>query len=263
MSSHYWVFLRGLIRQHRHWEDFPQRFQNAFPGVEPILLDLPGNGTLHDRESPTSIAGMVESVRKQLDRQNIHGPVNVIALSLGAMTAIEWMESFPGDIERAVLINTSLRGMSRFTERLRPANYPAILRELLFSRDPVQHEQLILDITTNLYPDKTALAEKWAGYARAEPTSRANSLRQLLAAARYSAPASRPHEHVLVLHSLGDRLVNPVCSQRIAEAWRWPLATHPDAGHDLALDDGDWVIRQVQAWLQDGIAEPETATADD
>jgi len=112
MTRPTWVFLRGLIRQHRHWEDFPAHFQAAFPEAAVVLLDLPGNGDLHDHDSPSSIGDMVESVREQLVRRNVHGPVNVLALSLGAMTAIEWMERYPCDIERAVLMNTSLRGMS-------------------------------------------------------------------------------------------------------------------------------------------------------
>lgn len=248
MAQSTWVFLRGLIRQHRHWEDFPARFQTAFPEAAIILLDLPGNGDLHDHESPSSIAGMVTSVREQLRRRNVHSPVNVLALSLGAMTAIEWMERHPCDVERAVLINTSLRGMSTFTERLRPENYPDILKSLIFN-SALERERLILDISTNLYTDKAALAEKWLGYAKAQPTSRMNGVRQLFAAATYTAPAARPHEHVLILQSLGDHLINPVCSTRIADKWRWPLAAHPTAGHDLTLDDGDWVIAQIRHWL--------------
>lgn len=248
MAQTTWVFLRGLIRQHRHWEDFPARFQAAFPEARIILLDLPGNGDLYQYESPSSISGMVDSVREQLDLRNVQGPVNVLALSLGAMTAIEWMERYPFDIERAVLMNTSLRGMSSFTERMRPENYLDILKSLIFN-SKVERERLILDISTNLYAHKAELAEKWAGYARAQPTSRMNGLNQLFAAATYTAPAARPHEHVLMLQSLGDHLVNPVCSTRIAERWRWPLVSHPAAGHDLTLDDGDWVIRQIKHWL--------------
>jgi len=52
MHTRPWVFLRGLIRQHRHWEDFPERFRAAFPGTPVLLLDLPGNGDLCDRDSP-------------------------------------------------------------------------------------------------------------------------------------------------------------------------------------------------------------------
>jgi pimeloyl-ACP methyl ester carboxylesterase len=248
MHGKYWVFLRGLIRQHRHWEDFPLRFEAAFPGVQVLTLDLPGNGDLHDRESPVAISGMVDSVRKQLEQRNIHGPVNVLAVSLGAMTTISWMERFPHEIERGVLINTSLRGMSGFRERLRPANYGRILRSVL-SGDLVARERTILDLTTNLYPHKDMLAHKWAGYAAKQPTSRSNSLRQLAAATSFSAPKARPHEHVLVLQSLADHLVEPVCSTRMAESWRWPLLVHPTAGHDLTLDDGDWVIKQVKQWV--------------
>jgi len=245
-----WVFLRGLIRQQQHWEDFPARFQAALPGTEVLALDLPGNGRLYDRRSPITITGMVESLRKQLHQHNVQGPVNVLALSLGAMTAVEWMEHYPAEVERAVLVNTSLRGMSRFSERLRPGTYPAMLRGLLLNRDRLDDERLILDLTTRLYPHKEELAQRWAEYARKQPTSRMNFLRQLLAAASYRAPEARPHEHVLVLQSLGAQLVNPVCTTRIAETWRWPVATHPSAGHDLPLDDGDWVIARIREWLQ-------------
>lgn len=249
MTTATWVFLRGLIRQHRHWEDFPDRFQAAFPGTVVLALDLPGNGDLCDRVSPASVAGMVESVRKQLAARHVRGPVNVLALSLGAMVAIEWMERHPEDIERAVLMNTSLRGMSGLTDRLRPENYVAVLKHLLLVRDPVLRESLVLDLSTNLFRDKALLARKWADYATAHPTSRANAVRQLLAAARYSAPPARPHEHVLLLQGLGDHIVNPVCTTRIAERWRWPLLSHPSAGHDLTLDAGDWVIDCIRGWL--------------
>ena len=78
--------------------------------------------------------------------------------------------------------------------------------------------------------------------------SAANTLRQLAAAARYRWSGSAPAQPVLVLRSAGDRLVDPACSQRIAEAWRAGLLTHPDAGHDLPLDDGPWLAAQVAAW---------------
>jgi hypothetical protein len=60
---------------------------------------------------------------------------------------------------------------------------------------------------------------------------------------------SVPHDRVLLLRSLQDRLVNPVCSERMAEQWDWPVRTHPEAGHDLPLDDADWVIKQIQDWI--------------
>ncbi|MNT87203.1 hypothetical protein D3C72_2275890 [compost metagenome] len=38
-----------------------------------------------------------------------------------------------------------------------------------------------------------------------------------------------------------DRLVDPVCSARIAQAWNAPLLTHYWAGHDLPHDDPQWL----------------------
>jgi hypothetical protein len=48
-----------------------------------------------------------------------------------------------------------------------------------------------------------------------------------------------------VLAGAGDRLVDPTCSRRLAAAWACPLAVHPWAGHDLPLDDAQWVLDQV------------------
>ncbi|MCD6061578.1 MAG: hypothetical protein K0S16_1889 [Moraxellaceae bacterium] len=260
MSRTNWVFLRGLIRQHRHWEDFPARFQAAFPDAEPILLDLPGNGDLCREESCTSVPEMVESLREQLCGRSVQGPVHLMAISLGAMVGIEWMQRYPQEIERAVLINTSLRGLSRFSDRLRRENYRDIVKALLFGSHQ-RREELVLELTSNLYPQRRELAQKWAGYAEQWPVSRMNALRQLFAAGTYHAPDARPHEHVLLLQSLGDHLVNPVCTTRIAENWRWPLVSHPNAGHDLPLDDGDWIIRQVDHWLREPDARWQSASA--
>jgi len=44
-------------------------------------------------------------------------------------------------------------------------------------------------------------------------------------------------------------MVHPRCSQRLARAWGAQFALHPSAGHDLPLDDGDWVAREVKSWL--------------
>jgi len=50
------------------------------------------------------------------------------------------------------------------------------------------------------------------------------------------------------LNGARDRLVDARCSERLAQAWQVELHTHPDAGHDLPLDDGEWVARQVAQW---------------
>ena len=38
--------------------------------------------------------------------------------------------------------------------------------------------------------------------------------------------------------------------RRLAAQWATAFAEHPTAGHDLPLDDGAWVARQVGDWLR-------------
>jgi pimeloyl-ACP methyl ester carboxylesterase len=76
-------------------------------------------------------------------------------------------------------------------------------------------------------------------------------LRQLAAAAFFSPPPGPPSVPTLLLASAWDRLVSPICSQQLAVRWSLPIRLHPNAGHDLPLDDPDWVIRQIVRWWRD------------
>lgn len=246
-----WVLLRGLVRESRHWEQFPDLLRARFPADAVVPVDLPGNGALNHLSSPTRIDGFVAELRAQLSARGLQPPFRVVALSLGAMTAISWMADYPAEIERSVLLNTSVARFSPFYQRLRPENYRAILCGLLTS-DRLKRERTILDITVNLLSDaeRDTIARRWAGYASSAGVSRINSLRQLWAAARFRAPATLPAGvPVLVLNGGGDRLVDPACSRDLASAWGLPQEVHATAGHDLTLDDGPWAVDRIADWL--------------
>lgn len=245
MAGRTWVLLRGLVREQRHWEQFPALLAAQLPGDRVLCLDLKGNGLHWQEASPCSIGAMLEGVRTDLAIAGVTGPVSLLALSLGAMTAFEWMSRYPQEIERAVLLNTSLAAFSPFWHRLRPENYGRIVRAVLPGGGHERRERIILEITTNLVADREPYVRRWAGYAAERPVSLRNNLAQLLAAARYRAPANPPCCPVLLLNGAGDRLVNPRCSQRIADIFQLPLVRHPAAGHDLTLDAGAWVAQQV------------------
>lgn len=243
-----WILLRGWAREARHWGVFPAQLRAALPGAEPIALDLPGNGELHERRSPASIAPMVAHCRAALGARGIAPPYGLVGLSLGAMACVEWAARHPGEIRGAVLINSSLRPFSPFHRRLRPRSYATILRLALFERDVRAREAAILGLTS-----AGAAAEAldaWTRIGRERPVSRANALRQLVAAAAYRAPAAAPPVPLLVLASACDRLVDPECSRRLADRWGAAFAQHPWAGHDLPLDDGAWVAARIAEWLR-------------
>ena len=246
-----WVLLRGLMRDARHWGEFPRVFQNGTNAPNVVTLDFPGNGSLHAQASPSSVAEMAENCRAQLRQLGYAPPYRVLALSLGAMVAVEWSAQHPEEIEKMVLINTSLAPYNPFYHRLRPANYAALAGFLIYASN-AQRERLILRITSkrNRTPqEQFALLKEWIAYAQTCPVTRANILRQLRAAIFYRAAPTAPPVPVLLLAGKQDQLVNVKCSLKLAQRWNYAIELHPTAGHDIPLDDGVWVTQQVQKWL--------------
>jgi pimeloyl-ACP methyl ester carboxylesterase len=243
-----WLFLRGWAREARHWGDFPVVFQSALPGVRVRALDLPGNGALRAGKSPLSVGAMVGELRASLRAEGTGGPYHLLGLSLGAMAAIEWASHAPGEVSACVLINASLRPFSSFHERLRPRNYATLLRLALLESNAQAREAAILRLTST--QAHAGLPAIWARYGIERPVTRANVLRQLIAAARYRAPANAPEIPLLILASGADQLVDPSCSAALARHWNAPIVTHPTAGHDLPLDAPEWVAAQVKSWLK-------------
>jgi pimeloyl-ACP methyl ester carboxylesterase len=258
-----WIFLRGLSREIRHWGTFAETWRDEMPAAETIALDLPGNGHLYRLDSPSKVEALAEACRVELIRRGVPPPYHLLAMSLGAMVAVAWANRYPAEIAGCVLINTSLRPFSPFYHRLRPANYPTLLRLALFGGDAKTWEETILRLTSHLAAalaassvespatSSTQLLANWIAYRQQCPVARRNVLRQLVAAARYRAPFAKPAARMLILASAQDALVNPRCSQALACAWHSEIAIHPSAGHDLPLDDGRWVAQQVKRWLQE------------
>jgi pimeloyl-ACP methyl ester carboxylesterase len=247
--------LRGLMREARHWGAFPQPLGAALPGAQVVVLDLPGNGALYQSSSPTHVSTMADHCRASLRAKGYTPPYHLLALSLGGMVAVDWHQRHPDEVAAAVLLSTSMRPYSPFYRRLRPANYPAILRMALGARDPRVDEPVILRITSSGPADQPVLQD-WIRYAHECPVSRANALRQLWAAARFSAQPRERAGRFLLLAGEQDQLVHPSCSANIAQAWGAELHMHPRAGHDLPLDAGPWVAERVRDWVHRQAAKP-------
>lgn len=247
-----WILLRGLSREARHWGDFAELLRREIAGAQVFAPDLPGNGSRCREKSPLRVEAMVEALRAQLAAQGVAPPYRLLAMSLGAMVAIDWASRHPGEVGGAVLINTSLRPFSPFYRRLKPANYRRLLMLVLRAASDREWERAILELTSRRAAAHEEVLDDWLAYRRENPVAIGNALRQLVAAARYRAPLIQPSPPLLVLSSLGDALVDSDCSRQLAQRWNLAHAVHPSAGHDLPLDDGDWVARQVLRWLSGG-----------
>lgn len=245
-----WIFLRGLTRETAHWGSFPALFQCTLPGTQVIPLDLPGNGTLHQQSSPLSIAAMVDYCRAELPRLGHPPPYHVLAMSMGAMVAAQWACAEPREVAASVLINTSFRPFNPMRERLRPHNYGTVLRMLLTQPSDLTLERAVLRLTSNHPEQHEADIANWVAIRQQRPVRAKNAMRQLVAAARFKASMRGPTSPVLLLGSTQDQLVNVRCTLAIARHWGCPVVLHPDAGHDLPLDDPAWVVQQLGHWLE-------------
>jgi pimeloyl-ACP methyl ester carboxylesterase len=213
------------------------------------LLDLPGTGCFYRTASPGTIKAITKSVRNYaFDKGLIQQPLTILALSLGAMVAWEWMGTYPEDICGVALMNTSFAGLSPFYQRLRWQSYRKFVA-LMMAPDVYNRESAILQLTSNRFGQDEQVIQAWKKIQIERPMSLINSFRQIKAAAVYKPGDIKPQQPVLLLTGQGDRLVAPICSEAIHNKWNLELRRHPWAGHDLTLDDGEWVVLQLTDWV--------------
>lgn len=260
------VLLRGVGREAAHWGEFPDRLRRALAagggaasavgaagptgGPDLVCLDLPGAGARHREPVPATVPGIADGVRAELLARAPGARPLIVGLSLGGMLALHWALAHPGEVRGLVLVNSSAGSLSPFWRRARPRTWPTLLA-IKLARSVAARERRILALSSNRYRDDAGVLAAWLDVQRARPVGPATAARHLLAAARYrpalpAAPGALPP--ALVLTSRGDRLVDPACSRRLAAALHAPIQEHPDAGHDLMLDDPDWVAQQIRAW---------------
>jgi alpha-beta hydrolase superfamily lysophospholipase len=165
------------------------------------------------------------------------------------MVATEWSYRGSGEVSGSVLINSSLGKFSPFYRRMRPRNYLPLLRLVLLTPNPADAERIILQLTSNRAAQHAQVIDHWIQARIQRPVSRTNALRQVVAALRYRVRSGAPDTDVLILSSKQDALVHANCSLAISSSWKCPVQLHPMAGHDLVLDDPNWVIEKVQQWL--------------
>ncbi|WP_163134944.1 alpha/beta fold hydrolase [Agarivorans sp. Alg241-V36] len=244
------VLIRGLVREQRHWGDFSKLLQQAFPERLILSFDTPGNGLLCHLTSADTIADMRQSLRIQLKLTNANiDSVDIVAISLGGMLAVDWATHFSLEVNSLVLINSSNAQFSPFYKRLNWRIYPYLLSAVCSSSSS-DRQSKILRLTSNFPLKHQPVLDFWLKWAEQCPVSLKNAYLQLKAAAAFKA-ANKPKQALLVLNSRRDKLVDASCSTDLARHWQADLKQHPTAGHDLPLDAPRWTVRQIQRWLSE------------
>ncbi len=241
------ILLRGLTRGIHHWGDFPDQLQTAFAQQKIIPIDLAGNGERYKETSPVTIKLALEDIRREVKKIRIEGPISILALSLGGMITLQWLNDYPDEINKAIIINSSHAGLSPLTKRMRPLS---ILKLALTLFQPTSlKESSIYSLTSN-NPINKGLLNHWMVEAKKHPVSLINAYRQAQAARRFKTQLNFHAEKLLILASENDRLVNVDCSKSIAKSSQSNIKFHNTAGHEVTLDDPLWVINQAKEFIK-------------
>ncbi len=243
MQDSSWIFLRGLSREKLHWGEFPDFFEKYF-NSKVHCLDFPGTGEFFKHASPSRIQEIVEHLvmhSSQITSQNW-----ILAHSMGGLVALEWMKREPHRFLGAVLINSSVKGISPLFGRLTPFAIKQILNLWIHQKNPLKTETIKYALTSNDILKKQATIPRWMEIQFKHPVSIRTSWNQICAAAFYVA--SKPRYPTLLLNSTADRMVSPISSEAISRKWNLPLYSHSWAGHDLVHDDPVWVVHQIDEW---------------
>lgn len=243
-QKHFFL-LRGLIREAKHWGDFPELLAKSQPDARVSTIDIPGAGVYFRSPSPLSVKKMVEGMRRVYLEQKKEGEeCIVLAISLGGMIAAQWLKDYPEDFEKAILINTSYGGISKTLDRLK---FGALLHLLkvptLKGRAKEAHILRLVSNHKNVF-DKTL--NLWEEIQKEQPVSLSNTVRQLAAGGLFRIGNFKPTLPVLILASVQDRMVSVECSRAIAQKWESAIFEHPTAGHDLTADDPQWVVDKIK-----------------
>lgn len=239
-----YLLLRGLGRQAAHWGEFKTLLEEQEFSEKVIALDLPGFGNQNTEDSPKTIKSITNYVRlnflKEISSKD--NSWTIIGFSLGGMVALDWVNRFPHDFKKVIVINTSAANLSLPLRRLRPEVFNHFLK-IIKTRNTKQRETEILKMICN--HDPMAHVEEWTHLAQKYPYKEINVIKQLAAALNFRAP-KKLNLPGLVLSSTQDRMVHFSCSKKIAKRFNWPIQLHKTAGHDLTTDDPKWVITEIK-----------------
>lgn len=245
--------MRGLIREAAHWGEFYQIISAQFPEANIFCIEIPGTGQYNHLPTPLSIPKIVAHCRKdfanivsQSNYKNL--PNYIVAVSLGGMLTVEWIKKYPYDFKKAILVNTSLKGINPLLKRILPGQYKTLI-SIARSKTPEEKERRIIEMVSNnkaKYHEHTLL---WSKINQKRPVSTYNAARQIFAGATYNPPTEKPKIPILLVRGEKDRMVDPTCSEEIATRWGLELISHPEAGHDLSLDAPEWLATQVRNWI--------------
>lgn len=241
------ILLRGLVRESRHWGDFPHKLQEALLQYKIHTPEIQGVGKYHKTISPDNLPDMIEFMRDQVKEQ-LGKETIIIAISLGGMITKQWSEKYPDDFGKMILINTSFKGVNSLLHRLRPAAIMSFL-DIFLTGNLAMREKKILDLISNEPQKIENVHSNWIKIQEEAPVNRKSFVNQIKAALKFNPSEIKPTIPLLLIASRADRLCDYNCTLKLNQLWGGTLKLHQTAGHDIPLDDPQWLIEKIKGFI--------------
>ncbi|ACR13726.1 alpha/beta hydrolase family protein [Teredinibacter turnerae T7901] len=243
------ILLRGLGRESEHWFGFAELLKRRCAEIAPYIYftfatpDTAGCGTEYQRKASHRLTELTDDLVRRLPTKTKDACTVVVGLSMGGLIALDLANRYESLVDGVVVINSST-GNQPWYRRMCPQ---ALLTALTALALPLrQRENCIFNLVSNTQPEQAR--QGWWQIQRARPVSRLNLVRLLLAAAGFTLNETLAQKG-LVIASQRDRLVDARCSGELAHYLNWPLEVHPSAGHDVPIDNPEWLADVVAQWL--------------
>ena len=173
-------------------------------------------------------------------------PKVIVSTSMGSLMAVEMAKKRKNFFQQIYLMNASFSGISPFYHRLKWKSWGSLI-SIALTREPRTRESKVLKMVSNNASLWPSLVDSFAEIARKRPCKKINALRQIYSAARYSSGSKAPEgASFVILVSRKDQMVDYRCSVDLSRHWKIPLHIHPWAGHDLSIDDPQWIIKKIR-----------------
>jgi len=236
-----WVMLRGLGRHSDHWGKFAELMGDEFDEIQ--CINLPGISS-NDKNIPISISDIVDQIRDEFLKNKSTDDWSILAISLGGMVALDWVNRYPKDFKQIVTINSSTRSLSKFYERMQPGAIKVIAKAV-FEKDVKKREKAVLELTCDMKKITEEDLDKAVEISNKMTIDKKIFAKQLFAATKFVTPDSLQTPYT-VIAGAKDRLASVNCSKALANHFNAPIIIHPDAGHDLGTDDPEWLISEIK-----------------
>lgn len=243
-----YLLIRGLARHQGHWHQFPELLKTKTNQV--ICLDSIGNGEFAHLNSPINLVSNTEFLREKWQTKIINNePWTLISISMGGMIALDWCAKYPEDFKKFYIMNTSAANIVPPWKRFSFSTFIK-LPKLIFN-SPFNQEKEILSITLAKQLVNAELIESNLNF-NLPRTTIANFWKQLLSASLFKTPKIKNTDRLVFIVGLRDKLVSPINTIKIASYYKAKLIIAKELGHDIPLDDANWLRNIISDQTFDG-----------